>query len=74
MSDELTRAEHYRREASRLYSLAESAEQSPTSRAEFFRMARMYEALSLQADSSERRGMNPVTQFTVHLRSGAGDD
>lgn len=51
------RAEQYRREAQRLYSMADAANHSTALRGEFFRMARMYEALSLQADSSQRRGM-----------------
>ena len=59
MTHETTPAGQYRREALRLYSLADDPSQSPATRGELFRMARMYEALSLQADSSERRGMAP---------------
>jgi len=54
--DDRLPADPYRREALRLYSMAE-ANQSTAVREELFRMARMYEALSLQASASQRRGM-----------------
>lgn len=57
MTDAYTPAEQYRRQALRFYSMADAASNSVAVRNELFRMARMYEALSLQADSTERRGM-----------------
>jgi hypothetical protein len=59
VTDELTPAEQYRRQALRFYSMVDAAGNSAAVRSELFRMARMYEALSLQADSTERRGMLP---------------
>ncbi len=57
MTDEYTPAEQYRRQALRFYSMADAANNSAAVRNELFRMARMYEALSLQADATERRGI-----------------